>query len=182
MRARRNRPRKTARTDEGAGRAPGLDRATRAGGRTRGPSRARGPARVIGYLATRRPLDKPSTLIDRLPNRSERLEHVADLTTGNDKRLRRAAVVAEALLKLKPEKAPSTLGPALPRPERAVLDRVAHESDTRSPFAKARAASREAGYGSDIDVVIKLPAFMFDRLGDWWRRVRASRHRARENG
>jgi hypothetical protein len=53
----------------------------------------------IGYLATRAPGDtRPSTLIDRLPNRTERLERAADLHAGNDKRLRRAAAMAERLL------------------------------------------------------------------------------------
>jgi hypothetical protein len=53
----------------------------------------------IGYLATRTPGNsRPSTLIDQLPNRSERLEQAADLHTGNDKRLRRAAAMAERLL------------------------------------------------------------------------------------
>jgi hypothetical protein len=54
----------------------------------------------IGYLATRAPGDsRPSTLIDRLPNRTERLERAADLHTGNDKRLRRAAAMAERLVR-----------------------------------------------------------------------------------
>jgi hypothetical protein len=53
----------------------------------------------IGYLATRAPGDtRPSTLIDRFPNRTERLERAADLHAGNDKRLRRAAAMAERLL------------------------------------------------------------------------------------
>jgi len=53
----------------------------------------------IGYLATRSPGDRrPSTLIDRLPNRDERLEQAADLHAGNDKRLRRAAAMADRLL------------------------------------------------------------------------------------
>lgn len=53
----------------------------------------------IGYLATRPPGgNRPSTLIDRLPNRDERLEQAADLHVGNDKRLRRAAAMAGRLL------------------------------------------------------------------------------------
>ena len=53
----------------------------------------------IGYLATRAAGDsRPSTLIDQLPNRTERLERAADLHAGNDKRLRRAAAMAERLL------------------------------------------------------------------------------------
>ena len=54
----------------------------------------------IGYLATRTPgASRRSPLIDRLPNRSERLEQVAELHTGTDKRLRRAAAMADRLLK-----------------------------------------------------------------------------------
>jgi hypothetical protein len=54
---------------------------------------------LIGYLATRGSGGgRPSTLIDRLPNRTERLEQAADLHAGNDKRLRRAAAMAERLL------------------------------------------------------------------------------------
>jgi hypothetical protein len=53
----------------------------------------------IGYLATRAAGDsRPSTLIDQLPNRTDRLERAADLHAGNDKRLRRAAAMAERLL------------------------------------------------------------------------------------
>jgi hypothetical protein len=57
------------------------------------------PHVFVGYLATRAPGDRrPSTLIGRLPNRNQRLEQVADLRTGNDKRLRRAAAMANRLL------------------------------------------------------------------------------------
>jgi KAP-like P-loop domain-containing protein len=53
----------------------------------------------IGYLATRAHGDnRPSTLIDQLPNRTDRLERAADLHAGSDKRLRRAAAMAERLL------------------------------------------------------------------------------------
>jgi hypothetical protein len=73
-----------------------------------------------------------------------------------------------------------TLGP-IPAREGPGVDRVNDETDNRSPIAKALAASREAGYKSDLDADIKLVTFVFVLLGETWRRMRPNCHRAPRN-